>query len=845
MKKLAGIFFFALSMHTGIILSQSQATIDSLLNRIENAEDTVKINLLNKLASEVLIRDLDLSLSYATKALDLSDERNYTRGKAEATCTNGMASFHQGNYQVALLNLEAALKLFKSMKNLSGEVICRNYIGQVHLKTGNEEQAHIIFLKALNIAQNNDDKEGIALSLLNLGEINKFSGNYDASFQFRNSALDIYKELNNKKGVATCLQRLGVLYKELSNYDEALRYYREAYLINKDIGSSMGIASTFSSMGSVHKYMGNYDSAISYFQQALVLNTKLRQKRQIAYHLGQMGEVQRLYANYLKALEYYQKELSIIKEIGDKRLESYLLMGIGIVHLMQENRETALQYLTSCLDLAMENGDKRLISRSLNEIGALYIQQEKFEDAIVNINQALAISEEIGSKTGIAESFFLLGVISESQNKNTLALEYFQKAIRLHEELGQLAPTAETSIKSAHVLFKMQRYDEVIRNATAGLKIAQEIGAKESIMQASEILAKAYAQLNDFENAFFYHKLYADARNEIFTREGENKIIAIESRFELERKEQEILLLNRNQEINENRILVQRLVIAFIAILILILAIVLIAFIQRAKVKQRINTLLENKNKKISLQAEKLTKANTELHDLNATKNKFFSIIAHDLRSPFNSINGMLDIIVSDFDDLECKEVKEMLTSAQNASNVAFSLVENLLEWSRTQIGGIIVNPKKLCLTELVEHNFKLYENIAQSKEIRLSNNVDSNVAVYADEAMLNTVFRNLISNAIKFTKKGGLMSISADVLESEVKVFFKDNGVGIKKEKIERLFRIDSNYRTNGTENEKGTGLGLFLCMEFIKQSGGEIIVTSTEGVGSTFTMNLPAKGN
>ena len=148
MKKLAGIFFFALSMHTGIILSQSQATIDSLLNRIENAEDTVKINLLNKLASEVLIRDLDLSLSYATKALDLSDERNYTRGKAEATCTNGMASFHQGNYQVALLNLEAALKLFKSMKNLSGEVICRNYIGQVHLKTGNEEQAHIIFLKA-------------------------------------------------------------------------------------------------------------------------------------------------------------------------------------------------------------------------------------------------------------------------------------------------------------------------------------------------------------------------------------------------------------------------------------------------------------------------------------------------------------------------------------------------------------------------------------------------------------------------------------------------------------------------------------------------------------------------
>jgi len=231
---------------------------------------------------------------------------------------------------------------------------------------------------------------------------------------------------------------------------------------------------------------------------------------------------------------------------------------------------------------------------------------------------------------------------------------------------------------------------------------------------------------------------------------------------------------------------------------------------------------------------------NEELQKLNVTKDKFFSIIAHDLKSPFNSIMGFSELLVEQISEKDYDKIEKYAITILQSSKHVVHLLMNLTEWVRSQSGRMEFNPERFGFAELINDLILLFEDIAAQKGIKIKREVPQNVQLFADKAMINTVLRNLISNAIKFTKPGGEIVVAATEEKNKLTVVIKDNGIGIPHESIDKLFRIDENFSTRGTASEEGTGLGLILCKEFIEKHNGVIWVESEEGKGSMFYFTL-----
>jgi PAS domain S-box-containing protein len=230
-----------------------------------------------------------------------------------------------------------------------------------------------------------------------------------------------------------------------------------------------------------------------------------------------------------------------------------------------------------------------------------------------------------------------------------------------------------------------------------------------------------------------------------------------------------------------------------------------------------------------------------QLQELLVTKDKFFSIIAHDLKNPFNSLIGLSQLLVHGFDRMSTEKIKYFHKNLYQISKNGYELLINLLEWSRSQRGSIKFNPEKQDLNILTKETFSLFSSKASQKEISLVNNIGSNSFVFADKNMLKTIFRNLVSNALKFTDRGGAIEITEKIIDGFLEISIRDTGIGIEPENVKKLFKLGENYTTSGTEEESGTGLGLILCEEFVTKHGGEIWIESKLGFGSKFIFTLP----
>jgi signal transduction histidine kinase len=251
---------------------------------------------------------------------------------------------------------------------------------------------------------------------------------------------------------------------------------------------------------------------------------------------------------------------------------------------------------------------------------------------------------------------------------------------------------------------------------------------------------------------------------------------------------------------------------------------------------------IEEQSKELLVQKEELLKMNDELHELNASKDKFFSIIAHDLKNPFNIIIGLSSLLKEEERSGDPATVRESVSVINSSAVQTYRLLENLLDWANSQRGKISFNPESINLSKIIEEEFNMLYDIAKDKNIVLRSYVDNSYAIEADRNMVKTILRNLISNAIKFTHRSGNVEVRAAIRDNNAEITISDNGIGMSEETMAKLFRIDANLTTLGTENEKGTGLGLFLCKEFVEKHGGTISVESKPGNGSVFRFVLPA---
>ena len=334
------------------------------------------------------------------------------------------------------------------------------------------------------------------------------------------------------------------------------------------------------------------------------------------------------------------------------------------------------------------------------------------------------------------------------------------------------------------------------------------------------------------------------------------EIAEIQAKYENEIEKQENELLKKENETNVAIIKMQYIAVAGVFIVTILSAVLAIIYYRANQTKKKANELLiaqkltiEDKNKVLSQLNQEITNQNEEiteqkkaLEELNGIKDKLFSIISHEFRSPLNSLKGTLALLkVGALSEEELNMISKELTDKINSTSI---FLDNLLNWAKSQMQGIQAKPADVNLKEVASENILLLKSMADKKRIQLENRISEESNAFVDPNMMNLIFRNLISNAIKFSMKGGSILIHSAKNGQYNTISVKDNGIGMSQENIKMLFQVQS-FTTRGTANERGTGLGLYISKNFIESNGGKIWVESEEGNGSTFKFTIPIHDN
>ena len=408
-----------------------------------------------------------------------------------------------------------------------------------------------------------------------------------------------------------------------------------------------------------------------------------------------------------------------------------------------------------------------------------------------------------------------------------MAEGHINQATAVLEELGDRYPIAVYQTYMADIYKEKGDLKTALDYANKSLKIGEEEGLKEQIRDASLKLSELYQSAQNFEQAYQYQSQYLAYRDSINNDETIRKIADLRTEYEVSRKQIEVDLLNTSAE--NQRILVINLI-----LIVLVIAAVAYLFFHRSRARLKLNKLISQQKLETETQRDQL-----EL--LNETKDKFFSIISHDLRSPVANFKGVSYIMKKLVDAYDKDKLIHLCEQLDKSATELTTLLDNLLQWALSQQGRFPHNPEKIDIYPLLASTFSVLDSTARAKNIEMTHFIEGKLELFVDKNSAETIIRNLISNALKFTPEGGKVTLTASVYINMAEIKITDNGVGMPAETVNSLFDFKAKKSKWGTKGEKGVGLGLFLVKDFAELNEGSISVESEEGVGSTFIVNLP----
>jgi signal transduction histidine kinase len=601
------------------------------------------------------------------------------------------------------------------------------------------------------------------------------------------------------------------------------------------------LASSYSLLADYNGSIGQHIKSKEYYEQAIELNLELRDTVNYSYNIFNLGVSFDFLGDYISALNCYHKSLTIAEKIDDKLGVAEILGNIAILYCNQADYEKSIAFFEKALTINKELKNKEATSMSLGNLGAVYhdysIEKKDsvmLEKALEYYEQALDIQTELEDLSSIAWIKANIGLLYNDQANYDLALEYMNSSLAISDSINDKSAKATAYGSISEVNFNKKEYHKALANQEKSYKIGKSINDKLIILAAYEGLAKIYEKLNNYKLAYKYHTLYKSSQDSLYNIDKNSQFDELITLYESNKKEQAIKVLQTEQQLNQLEINQQKAEIRLYivgAISMFLIALILLFFY--FQIKQKDNRL-EQAN-------ARLIESKKELSKLNETKTRFFAIIAHDLRGSLTSFQGIGKVIKNHLQKDRLDRITLVADRIDNSARQLNNLLDNLLNWAVTQIGDFPFYPKKLNLRKEVDHVVDAFDETAKSKNISLAIEIPEDLTVLADQNGLSVVLRNLLSNAFKFTNDGGYVSVSAQEMENKVVVSISDTGIGIAADKINSLFEIDDKKSTAGVSGEKGTGLGLILCKEFVNLHKGEISVDSAVGSGSTFTFSLP----
>lgn len=605
-------------------------------------------------------------------------------------------------------------------------------------------------------------------------------------------------------------------YRKMSDIDSGIEYGIQALELSKKINYLSGEILALNFLGLNLRDRSEFAESKEYFKKAKLLLENSKDSIQIAYTYNNIGTIDRMIGNYGPAIENILYSKNIFQEVKHLPGLVNVYINLGLLYSSQNQYSKAIENFEIAKNLCEELNDSAGFLYAIYQLGRSNFRSGNFRKALSYYKIGKDYLDQCSDcpKRNLGDMLTGLGEVYDHLADFTLSLNYFQLAIQIFEQEGDRTNLAVLYNSIGNVYIEIRDYPKAKYYFDKSYELSEIIELDERILDVLLSYSKLYKAQGQYRTAVQYFEAYNSLRDTLFSSQKINEISNIETKYA-------VLEQERENEILKERIEYQESVENYL-IIIVVLSIMIIFFIYSF--------------------TKNILASNRKLQTLNKTKDLFFSIIAHDVKNPFGAILNYSEFLKEDYENMSMAEIADFADSIHTSSREVYQLLENLLYWARSQKGEILLERKSLNLCETTEDVFRLLKNNAESKEINFENTISSDTFVYADENILKTVLRNLISNAIKFTEPGGDVTVSASNGNGIIKMSVADSGVGMDEDELKELFDIGTSNNKVGTQGEKGSGLGLILSKEFIEKNGGEITVNSSKGKGSTFSFTLPA---
>jgi len=815
------IFVFLL-IFTSFVFARAN---DSLEIKLKSMSLCEQAKLLNSYAKSYIPKEFSKVREYAVKALNSASKTECIAEEGMAEKLIGISYYYEGAYQEALKHYRTSAEIFERM----------------------------------------GDKKQVANIFNNIGIVYEYIGEYDKSLSAHYRSLELRRELNDGYDIAMSQLNIGTLYNAKADYIKALEFLNYSLEYAQNAANDILLLNLFNNFGVTYKNVCNYSRSIEYYLRALPIGEKLKDEKTVISVLSNIGVVYLTWGNSKKALEYFQESLKKANSINDKRTIPKLLGNIGTAYYALGDLDRALENNILSLKYLEELNDKQAISITLEEIGNIHFKKKDYQKAFNIYESALRIVEEINHPSRKINLYYRLGEIYGAENQQETSREYFEKAFSLAMSQNDIDKQKEGCLLLSGYYESKGNHKNALDYFKRYIVLKDSIFSRES----SETIANLQIKYETDKKQKEIELLNADKRNKeleiirqkqnlsLLNRESEIKQLELNKRYkeiqileqdkkinelelakqtsENEKAKEQILLLNKIKQLEEVKAANRKTIIYFISIVALLVSIVAVVLFNRYQIKKKANTALKISN-------ELLQNSELELKNANDTKDKFFSIIAHDLKNPVGIVKSLSEMLQNNYfmlsEEQKLSLIKNIGTSFAHADN----LLQNLLQWAMTQKNMIAFSPQQIELAAVIKENINVVQPNASVKNISIVFQDSKEYFISADINMINTILRNILTNAVKFSNPGG--DVKIEICKDDLLTTFiiADKGIGMSKSDTEKLFRIDVNNSNIGSSKEKGTGLGLILCNEFVKMHGGKINVYSKPGEGTVVSVSLPA---
>lgn len=626
-----------------------------------------------------------------------------------------------------------------------------------------------------------DDKSISAEALNNIALSFLYESEYDSASYYLTIAENIGKLIPSKSHLSKTYYLFGRIYKQKKNYDKAISFLNESFKLNVKFVNKPLHNSIYILIGDIHFRKRNIEQSINLILQGLT-NPKIIEPDLLIMAYDDLAKAYSKNGNFTKAYEYSRK-YSDIKD-----------------YIIQNRRSKKITELDIRYQTEKKEKENEILKRDLEIMEQIQMNQKNIILFFVLVS-ALVIAIIIIQSNRYRHKKLTNDVLTQ---KNSRILKQNKKLEALSKKLIS---------KNREVIEQNEKLDAIFSNAIIGIGFADQ-NHKYLYMNKkwSDMLGYSLEEVNKLTQEDVVHP---DDRED--TINEMNKL--------LKGKKDEIRMEKRYIR-KDGSVFWGELYASSVKD-------------EMGYIRYTIGVIVDVSERKIA--EDLLIKSELQLREVIATKDKFFSIIAHDLKNPLSVISNMSEHLNSNYNDFSDKKKQAYVQLINESSLILYKLLENLLEWSRAQTGKMSFDPKEFDLYELSINNANLFDERAKEKNITIDANIEENSLIIADYNMINTVMRNLVSNSVKFTNSGGKVKIYSEKVNGMYNIYVSDNGIGIDSDNLSKIFRIDESHSTLGTDNEEGTGLGLILCKEFIDKHNGKIDIQSELGVGTTFKVTIP----